>query len=118
MVESVCVLIRKAPYGAENAFAGLRLALATAANGIETKVVLMEEGVLNAQKNQDPSVIGMPSILDAMDDLLSLDVTIYCVEDHLDDHGVGKEFLREEMLYIPESGLSDLILGCQVITTF
>jgi tRNA 2-thiouridine synthesizing protein C len=118
MVDSVCVLIRRAPYGAENAFAGFRLALATAANGIDTKVVLMEEGVLNAVCDQNSADIGMPSILDAMEDLLSLDVGIYCVEDHLDDLGVVKEVLRKEMNYIPETDLSDLILGCQVMTTF
>ena len=118
MVDSVCVLIRKAPYGAENAFAGLRLALATAANGIETKVVLMEEGVLNAVENQNSADIGMPSILDAVDDLLSLDVSIYCMEDNLDGHGIGKERLKREMVYIAESDISDLILGCQVMTTF
>jgi tRNA 2-thiouridine synthesizing protein C len=118
MVDSVCVLIRKAPYGAENAFAGLRLALATAANGMETKVVLMEEGVLNAVCDQNPTDIGMPSILDAMDDLLSLDVSIYCLEDHLNDLGVVKEVLKEEIQYITESEISDLVLGCQVMTTF
>ena len=118
MVDSICVLIRKAPYGTEGAFAGLRLALAIVANGIETKVVLMEEGVLNAVKHQDPAGIGMPSILDAVDDLLSLDASVYCVEDDMDGHGVTKKEMREEVVYITESDLSDLILGCQIMTTF
>jgi len=118
MVDSICVLIRKAPYGTENAFAGLRLALATAANGIDTKVVLMDEGILNAVCDQKPSDIGMPSILDAIDDLLSLDVKIYCVENSLDEHDIGKEILKEEMQFVEESGLSNLVLGCQVMTTF
>ena len=118
MVDSICVLIRKAPYGTENAFAGLRLALATAANGIETKVVFVEEGVLNAVCDQKSSDIGMPSILDAIDDLLALDVSLYCVENSLAELDIGKESLKEEMNCIEASALSDLVLGCQVMTTF
>ena len=48
MLGSICVLIRKAPYGTEDAFAGLRLGLATIANGLETEIVLLEDGVFNA----------------------------------------------------------------------
>ncbi len=48
MAESTLVLVMRPPYGLEEAFAGLRLALAMAVNGMKTSVVLAEDGVYNA----------------------------------------------------------------------
>lgn len=118
MVGSVCVLIRKAPYGTEDAFAGLKLGLSTIANGMETRVILLEDGVYNAMKSQKPEKIGMPSILDAIKDLLSLDVKIYCVEDHISIRKIEKENLIEDLIFIEENELSNIILGCDAITAF
>lgn len=118
MVSSICVLIRKAPYGTEDAFAGLKLGLATIANGMETSVILLEDGVLNGLKHQDPKKIGMPSIADAVVDLLSLDVKIYCVEDHLRARDVRKEDLMNDLILIDETQLTNLVLGCDAVTAF
>jgi sulfur relay protein TusC/DsrF len=118
MVSSICVLIRKAPYGTEDAFAGFKLGLATIANGLETKVVLMEDGVLNALKHQKPEKIGMPSIIDTINDLLSLDVNIYCVKDHLSGRGIKKENLMDEINFIDEGDISDIILSCDAMSAF
>ncbi len=118
MVSSICVLIRKAPYGTEDAFAGFKLGLATIANGMETKVILMDDGVLAALKDQNPEKIGMPSILDAIEDLISLDVNITCVEEHLKARDVQKEELIGDIKFIREEEISDLILGCDAVTAF
>jgi tRNA 2-thiouridine synthesizing protein C len=118
MVGSVCVLIRKAPYGIEDAFAGLRLGLATIANGLKTRIILLEDGILSGVKNQNTEKIGMPSILETMDDLLSLDVKIYCVEDHLKERGIEKDDLREDLIFIGIDEISNHILDCDVCTSF
>lgn len=118
VVSSICVLIRKAPYGTEDAFAGLRLGLATIANGMETKVILMEDGVLSAVKHQNPEKIGMPSIIDTINDLLSLEVKIYCVEEHLRGRDIHKEDLMEDMVFITEEEISNIILDCDGVASF
>ena len=118
MINSMCVLIRKAPYGTEDAFAGLKLGLATIANGMETKVILMEDGVFNAMKHQKSEKIHMPSIIDAINDLLSLDVKIYCVLDHLIERGIEKENLMDEINFIDEKNISDIVLSCDAMTAF
>lgn len=118
MINSICVLIRKSPYGTEDAFAGLRLGLATIANGMETKVILMEDGVLCGKKNQKPQQIHMPSIIETINDLFTLEVKIYCVEDHLADRGIEKEDLIEELNFIPKKEISDIILSCDAQTSF
>lgn len=118
MIGSICVLIRKAPYGTEDAFAGLKLGLATIANGMETKVILLDDGIFNALELQNPEKIGMPSIIDAIKDLLSLDVKIYCVQEHFEARNIKKQDLMDEMVFIREKDLSDLIFGCYAITSF
>ena len=118
MVGSICVLIRKAPYGIEDAFAGLRLGLATIANGIETRVILLEDGVLAAKKDQNTEKIGMPSILDTINDLLSLDVKILCIEDHLGERGIEKQDLIEGINFIEEKEISNYLLDVDITTCF
>ncbi|UCE73866.1 MAG: DsrE family protein [Methanomassiliicoccales archaeon] len=118
MANSICVLIRKAPYGMEDAFAGLRLGLATIASGIETKIVLLEDGVFCGMKRQITENIGMPCLMNTLDDLVSLDVKIYCVEDDLEPREIEKSKLMDEMKFITENELSDLILSCDAVTSF
>jgi sulfur relay (sulfurtransferase) DsrF/TusC family protein len=118
MVGSICVFVRKAPYGTEDAFAGLKLGLATIANGMETKVILVDDGVYNAVKNQNSEEIGMPLISDAINDLISLDVKIYCVENHLIERGIQKDDLMEELIFIDENEISKLSLECDAVTSF
>jgi sulfur relay (sulfurtransferase) DsrF/TusC family protein len=110
--------VRKAPYGTEDAFAGLKLGLSTIANGMETKVILIDDGVYNAVKNQSSEKIGMPLIIDAINDLTSLDVSIYCVEDHLKERDIQKEDLLEELIFIDEKEISQLSLSCDAVTFF
>jgi tRNA 2-thiouridine synthesizing protein C len=118
MVESIGVLVRKAPYGVEDAFAGLRLGLATIANDIITRVILMEDGIFNAVKHQNPGKIGMPSILETLNDLLSLDVKLYCLEDHLLERGIQKQDLIDNLIYINENDISNIILNCGIVASF
>ena len=65
MANSTLVLITKAPYGLEDAFAGLRLALAMGVNGMKTSVVMVEDGVFNAVITQRPEAVKMPSNIEA-----------------------------------------------------
>lgn len=118
MVSSICVFVRKAPYGTEDAFAGLKLGLATIANGMDTKVILVDDGVYNALKKQSSEKIGMPLIADAINDLISLDVKIYCVENNLSERGIHKDDLMEELVFIDENGISQLCLGADAVTSF
>jgi sulfur relay protein TusC/DsrF len=118
MVGSMCVFVRKAPYGTEDAFAGLKLGLATIANGMDTKVILLDDGVYNAVKNQSSEKIGMPLIIDAINDLISLDVKIYCVENHLEERGIQKDDLVKELVFIDVNEISQLCLEADAITSF
>ena len=73
MAESLLVLITKAPYGLEEAFAGARLALGGKVSGImdNSSVLLIGDGTLNALEAQAPGAVGMPSNLEALQDIMS-----------------------------------------------
>jgi tRNA 2-thiouridine synthesizing protein C len=85
MAKSIAVLITKAPYGTEDAFAGLRLALAMAASGSveRTTVIMMGDGTLNAVAAQKPETIDMPSNVEAVKDLIEFESDVYCVSEDL-----------------------------------
>ncbi|MDW5563021.1 MAG: DsrE family protein [Methanomassiliicoccus sp.] len=85
MAESLLVLITKPPYGLEEAFAGARLALGGKVSGImdNSNLLLMGDGTLNALETQSPGAVGMPSNLEALQDIIDLDGSVYCVEPDL-----------------------------------
>ncbi|HIJ00077.1 MAG: hypothetical protein PWQ88_92 [Candidatus Methanomethylophilaceae archaeon] len=86
MAKSVALLITKPPYGTEDAFAGIREAMALAVSGLveRTVVLLIGEGGLNALTSQRPEALSMPSNLEAVNDLLALEVETYVVKEDLD----------------------------------
>ncbi len=53
MSQSLCILIRRAPYGQIHAAEALRHAGGALAEGIDTRVLLMDDGVYVAREEQD-----------------------------------------------------------------
>jgi len=118
MAQSILFLITRAPYGVEEAFAGLRMALAFAVNGAKTSVVLMEDGIYNAVAGQKPEVLKMPSNADATKELFDFDVQVLVVREDLKERAVAEDGLLEGLKVIPRDDLRKLVAEHDVITTF
>ncbi|MEW5748525.1 MAG: DsrE family protein [Candidatus Thermoplasmatota archaeon] len=118
MAESTLVLVTRSPYGLEEAFAGLRLALAMAVNGMKTSVVLMEDGVYNAVAAQRAEAVRMPSNMDATKELYDFEVPVYVVREDLDARGIPESALFEGLRVMPASGVKALVEEHSVVTTF
>ena len=118
MAESILVLVTKPPYGMEDAFAGLRLALAMAVNGMKTTVVLMDDGVYGALKTQKPETVGMPSNIEATTELYDFDVKVQVVREDLERRGISESQMFDGLEAIPAEDLKDLIKQHDVVTTF
>lgn len=118
MASSVLVLITKPPYGLEDAFAGLRLGLAMAVNGMKTSVLLVEEGVYNAVGTQKADILKMPSNIDATKDLYEFDVPVYVVSEDLAARGIQEGILFEGLKVIPATKAKELMAEYDVVTTF
>jgi len=112
------VLITRAPYGLEEAFAGLRLALAIAVNGVKTSVVMMEDGVYNAVGTQKPDILKMPSNADATKELYDFDVQVYVVREDLKERAIAESGLFDGLKVVGRDGLRKLVSDHDVVTTF
>ncbi|MFP4169631.1 MAG: DsrE family protein [Methanomassiliicoccales archaeon] len=119
MAESIAVLIRKPPYGTEEAFAGLRLSLAMLVSGAveRSTVILIGEGTLNAVATQEPGVIGMPSNMDAITDLTDFDAEVYCVREDLEEL-LGDVRTVDAVRMIDWEKARQVIDEHQLVTTF
>lgn len=118
MAGSTLVLVTKPPYGLEEAFAGLRLALAMAVNGMKTSVVMMDDGVYNAVASQKAEAVSMPSNVEAAKELYDFDVSVMVVREDLAARGVDESGLFEGLKVISEAELRTLLAEHDVVTTF
>lgn len=120
MVDSMLTLVVKAPYGREDAFAGLRFALSQIASGAldRSDTVLMGDGVYNALKGQKSEEIGMPSNLEATGDLLDLDGKVFCVKEDLVERELLEGNMLEGLEIIGREKLPQLINDYDIIVTF
>lgn len=118
MADSMLVMVTRPPYGLEDAFAGLRLALAMAVNGMKVSVVEMEDGVYNAVAGQKPEAVGMPSNVDATTELYDFDVAVYAVREDLDERGIPDSSVIEGVKLVSRDELKGLFEGHDVATTF
>ena len=118
MADSTLVLVTRSPYGLEEAFAGLRLALAMAVNGMKTSVVLMEDGVYNSLSSQNSEAVKMPSNKEATTELYDFDVPVYVVREDLEARGLKEPQIFEGLKVIPASDVRKLVEEHDVVTTF
>ena len=118
MANSILVLITKAPYGLEEAFAGLRLALAMGVNGMKTSVVMMEDGVFNAVATQKPEAVKMPSNIEATKELYDFEVPVYVVKEDLAARGIPESNLFDGLKAVPANHIRELLREHDVVTTF
>lgn len=118
MASSVLVLITKAPYGLEEAFAGLRLALAIGVNGMKTTVLMLEDGVFNAVGSQKSEAIKMPSNIEATKELYDFEVSVFVVKDDLEARGISEAKLFDGLKVIPATKVKDLVAEHDLVTTF
>ena len=118
MANSALVLITKAPYGLEEAFAGLRLALAMGVNDMKTSVVMLEDGVYNAVGSQKPEAVKMPSNIEATKELFDFEIPVYVVREDLEARGIPESKLFEGLKVVPAATLRELIASHEVVTTF
>ena len=119
MAKSILVMVTKSPYGYEEAFAGLRLALGMMVSGQVEKcgVLLVGDGTLNAVKQQHPEAVGMPSNVEAINDLIDFDMPILCVSEDLLDR-VGKVETLEAVKMVDWAEARAMIEQYDLVNTF
>lgn len=119
MANSILILGTKAPYGNEDVFAGERLSLAMLASGLigRSSVLLVGDGALNAIATQEPAAIGMPSNVEAANDLADFEGEVYVVEEDLKER-VGDMPIIPNIKVVTWDKAREIILDHDLITTF
>jgi len=118
LASSLLVIITKPPYGLEEAFAGLRMALAMGVNGMRTSVLMMEDGVYNAVATQKPEAVRMPSNIEATKELYDFEIPVFVVKEDLDERGLPDSKLFEGLRTLPASGIRTMVEEHDLVTTF
>ena len=118
MAKSILVLITKSPYGLEDAFAGLRLALAMGVNGMSTSVLMIEDGVYNAVSTQKPEAVGMPSNIEATKELYDFDAPVYVLKEDLASRSISEKKLFDGLKLVEAVEVKKLLAEHDLVTTF
>jgi sulfur relay (sulfurtransferase) DsrF/TusC family protein len=120
MVRSILTIIKSAPYGREDAFAGLRFSLSQIAAGMldACDTLLIEDGIYNAKLNQDTAAIRMPSNLEATEDLLDLDGRVFVVREDMESRFLRPEDLLEGVEIFSIADLPGMVEAYDAFATY
>ena len=110
-IRSMCVVITRAPYGREDAFSGLRLALSGVTHGSQFTVVLRGDGVWSALRGQRAEAIAMPSNETVVSDILEMGGAVLAEEGALAARGLSPEDLVEGVQVAPAGRLDGIVLS-------
>jgi sulfur relay (sulfurtransferase) DsrF/TusC family protein len=120
MVNSILTIVKSAPYGREDAFAGLRFSLSQIAAGMldACDTLLVEDGVYNAKLGQETISIRMPSNLDATEDLLDLDGKVFVVKEDMESRYLRPEDLLEGVEIVALADVPKLVDKYDAFATY
>ena len=111
MVELV-VEISKPPFGHENTFAGLYVALGSLTKGHEVTVILRGDGVYAARIGQDKPLknINLPPTEQQMQDIIDLDGRVVVDREALEHRGIDENELMEDIVVVETEEIHDIML--------
>jgi len=115
--KKVMILIRSAPYGMATAGEGFRALIGLVSMGIQTHVVLADDGVLVAHKGQAPEALAMHKLEDAYSQLADFGAKLYV---HLPSI-VQRGLLKDDCIsveFISDEKLRELISEVDHVITF
>ena len=120
MIGSMLTIIKSAPYGREDAFAGLRFSLSQIAAGMLDccDTLLVEDGVYNAKLDQETSAIRMPSNLEATEDLLDLDGRVFVVREDMVSRYLSEDDLLEGIEIISIDDMPEMMERYDAFATY
>jgi sulfur relay (sulfurtransferase) DsrF/TusC family protein len=114
-MENQCIIIRHPSYGREDAFAAIRMAIIGQNSDLPSSLILCEDGVWNAIRDQWSEAIEMPSNEEQLMDALQAGVRVYVDEGSLEERRLTAEDLIEGVTVVPCDEMADLVLSHDAI---
>ncbi|MDI6702627.1 MULTISPECIES: DsrE family protein [Methanothermobacter] len=109
-MNSALIIIDRAPYGCEDAFSGLYVAIACLNNSLDSDVLLIEDGVYAAVTHQMPGGIGYPNV-EELTYLIFPEGSIFVHEESLKERGLVEEDLVEAAEIIDDEELYEILMA-------
>lgn len=118
MAESICIILRRAPYGGVDAAEAVRHALGGVSEEMDTRLVLFDSGVYAALKAQDPSGTEYDSIGGGIGDCVDMDVKVYADKSSLRATHLEEGDILEGVKVISSSEASDIVMKSDKVMIF
>jgi sulfur relay (sulfurtransferase) DsrF/TusC family protein len=115
---SVCIVLRKPPYGTVLAAEAVRHALGGAVEELPTTLVLLDSGVLSAKAGQDVSSTGYQGIAEGISDCADFGVDVYAEVDSLDAYGLKSADLVPGVEVLDKERIAGIIKDAGTVMIF
>jgi tRNA 2-thiouridine synthesizing protein C len=117
-MDSVLIIVDKAPYGYEDTFSGFYVAIACLNRGMKADVLLVGDGIYAAIKDQEPGgSINYPNVGE-LSYLIFPEGSIFVHKESLLDRGIGEDDLVEAAQIIDDTQLYEIISSKTKNTAF
>ena len=117
-MDSILIIVDKAPYGYEDTFSGFYIAIACLNRGMDADVLLVGDGVYAAIKNQQPGgSVSYPNVGE-LSYLVFPEGKIFVHQESMLERGVKEDNLVEAAQIINDTGLYEIIKSKTKETAF
>ncbi len=113
MNESLCILVRRAPYGTIHAAEAFRHLTGALNSGLKVTAILVDDGIYMAKNNQKTQTFGWTSLSESLTSFLNnvkgKDAKVYIHDSSLKVRGLEKEHLIEGIELMDDKKLAELL---------
>jgi len=113
----ITIIINKAPYGTTTLGEGLRAAIALAGMDIRTKIILTDDAVYAALRQQDPSAIKAAPLHEALANAKEFGAETYVHIESMEQRGIGIEEIVD-IQSVDTAGLARMVEQAEATLTF
>ncbi|MCL6562681.1 MAG: DsrE family protein [Firmicutes bacterium] len=118
MAEKVCMMVRKAPIGSNDALEAFRLSLGLFVADVEATVVLVGDGVLNAVRHLDGQEVKRPTPQEYLQAMADSGLSIWAVEEDLVARGLSEAMVEDFVQVVGWERLAPMLEAEPLIWAF
>lgn len=117
-MDSILIIVDKAPYGYEDTFSAFYVSIACLNKGMDSDVLLVGDGVYAALKDQNPGgSVNYPNVGE-LSYLIFPEGNIFVHLNSMDDRGLNEEDMVEAAQIIDDNELREILLSKTKDTAF
>ncbi|MDI6729079.1 MAG: DsrE family protein [Thermodesulfovibrionales bacterium] len=106
---SVCIILRRPPYGSVDASEAVRHALGGLTNEMDVKLILLDGGVAAARKGHNVSGTEYSSIEEGIKDCIDMGALVYADKASMKDHHIESGDIIEGVIIANGSEIAEVI---------